>query len=122
VIFRDAPSPQEICSVCHEVVGIHEVFRCICGDPSTCASDNMQWLIHLAVADPGSRPTVMCQTCKFWSRNDCVRNSTGFTCETCVPASVGPSPRDGRRILPPFTSIFPMSDFPGSFFYDVFEP
>jgi hypothetical protein len=38
VVFHDAPSPLEICLVCHEVVGVHEVFRCICGDPSTCGS------------------------------------------------------------------------------------
>ncbi|KAJ7143893.1 hypothetical protein C8R44DRAFT_724901 [Mycena epipterygia] len=35
VVSHDAPSPLEICSVCHEVVGVHEFFRCDCGDPST---------------------------------------------------------------------------------------
>jgi hypothetical protein len=34
VVSHDAPSPLEICSVCNEVVGLHELFRCICGDPS----------------------------------------------------------------------------------------
>jgi hypothetical protein len=34
VVSHDAPSPQEVCSICHEVVGSHEVFQCICGDPS----------------------------------------------------------------------------------------
>ncbi|KAJ6597703.1 hypothetical protein DFH09DRAFT_1304476 [Mycena vulgaris] len=28
VVSPDAPSPLEICSVCHEVVGLHEIFRC----------------------------------------------------------------------------------------------
>jgi hypothetical protein len=34
VVSHDAPSPLEICSVCHEVVGILEQFRCVCGDDS----------------------------------------------------------------------------------------
>jgi hypothetical protein len=34
VVSHDTPSPREICSVCHEVVGLYEVFQCICGDPS----------------------------------------------------------------------------------------
>jgi hypothetical protein len=33
VVAHDTPSPLEICSICHEVVGLREVFRCICGDP-----------------------------------------------------------------------------------------
>jgi hypothetical protein len=33
VIAHDTPGPLEICSICHEVVGLDEVFRCICGDP-----------------------------------------------------------------------------------------
>jgi hypothetical protein len=32
VVAHDAPSPSELCSVCHEVVGPHEIFRCVCGD------------------------------------------------------------------------------------------
>ncbi|KAJ6557803.1 hypothetical protein B0H19DRAFT_121294 [Mycena capillaripes] len=32
VVSHDSPSPHEICCVCHEVVGLHEVFLCICGD------------------------------------------------------------------------------------------
>ncbi|KAJ7232274.1 hypothetical protein C8J57DRAFT_1729919 [Mycena rebaudengoi] len=44
VVAHDAPTPLEICSICHEVVALHEVFDCICGDPA-----------------PGSRPTVKCQ-------------------------------------------------------------
>ncbi|KAJ7250399.1 hypothetical protein C8J57DRAFT_683753 [Mycena rebaudengoi] len=41
VVFNDAPSPREICSICHEVVDVSEVFQCVCGDP-----------------EPGLRPTV----------------------------------------------------------------
>lgn len=33
VVSHDAPSPQEICSVCKEVVGFNEVFQCVCGVP-----------------------------------------------------------------------------------------
>ncbi|KAJ7100344.1 hypothetical protein C8R44DRAFT_351361 [Mycena epipterygia] len=33
VVAHDAPSPGEICSICHEVVGLDEVFGCVCGDP-----------------------------------------------------------------------------------------
>jgi hypothetical protein len=33
VVAHDTPSPQEICSVCHEIVGLHEAFQCICGAP-----------------------------------------------------------------------------------------
>ncbi|KAJ7913600.1 hypothetical protein B0H13DRAFT_471068 [Mycena leptocephala] len=94
VVFRDAPSPLETCLVCHEVVGVHKVFRCICGDPN-----------------PGARPTVKCPICEYWSHSDCVRNSIGFACETCVSDSVGP-PQDAQTTLSPFTSTFPMSDFP----------
>ncbi|KAJ7143880.1 hypothetical protein C8R44DRAFT_141228 [Mycena epipterygia] len=66
VVSHDAPSPLEICSVCHEVVGVHEVFRCDCGDPN-----------------PGSRPTVKCQACKFWSHSDCVGDLKDFICQSC---------------------------------------
>ncbi|KAJ7157125.1 hypothetical protein C8R46DRAFT_1113524 [Mycena filopes] len=30
LVAHDTPSPLEICSVCHEVVGSQEKFRCIC--------------------------------------------------------------------------------------------
>ncbi|KAJ6553298.1 hypothetical protein B0H19DRAFT_1263694 [Mycena capillaripes] len=43
VVSHDAPSPLEICSICREVVGFAEAFRCVCGD-----------------ANPGSRPTLKC--------------------------------------------------------------
>ncbi|KAJ6597682.1 SCA7, zinc-binding domain-containing protein [Mycena vulgaris] len=69
VVSHDAPSPLEVCSICHEVVGVHEVFRCICDDPS-----------------PGSRTTVKCQTCKFWSHSACVGNPSEFTCQLCSSA------------------------------------
>ncbi|KAJ6597714.1 hypothetical protein DFH09DRAFT_83907 [Mycena vulgaris] len=69
VVSRDAPSPLEVCSICHEVVGDHEVFRCICDDPS-----------H------GSRTTIKCQTCKFWSHSACVGNPNEFTCQLCSSA------------------------------------
>ncbi|KAJ6597574.1 hypothetical protein DFH09DRAFT_1399094 [Mycena vulgaris] len=74
VVSHDAPSPLEICSVCHEEVGIDEVFQCICGDPS-----------------PGSRPTVRCQICKFWSHGDCVGNGQEFACEDCIFGQIAPS-------------------------------
>jgi hypothetical protein len=32
VVAHDTPSPLEECPICHEVVGLDEVFRCICGD------------------------------------------------------------------------------------------
>ncbi|KAJ6597759.1 hypothetical protein DFH09DRAFT_1304526 [Mycena vulgaris] len=69
VVFHDAPSPLEVCSICHEVVGVHEVFRCICDDPS-----------------PGLQTTVKCQACKFWSQSACVGNPNDFTCQLCSPA------------------------------------
>ncbi|KAF7333458.1 hypothetical protein MVEN_02361900 [Mycena venus] len=71
VISHDAPSPLEICSICHEVVGFHEQFRCLCGDPA-----------------PGPRPTVKCQACKYWSHGNCVGNPREFTCQHC---SIGPN-------------------------------
>ncbi|KAJ7657636.1 hypothetical protein DFH06DRAFT_1472987 [Mycena polygramma] len=72
---------MEVCPICHEVVGEHEVFRCICGD-----------------LNPGSRTTVKCQTCKFWSHIDCARklNSSNFTCGNCNPGSAPEFLPDGR--------------------------
>ncbi|KAJ6597706.1 hypothetical protein DFH09DRAFT_1399389 [Mycena vulgaris] len=74
VVSHDAPSPLEICAVCHEVVGVHEVFQCVCGDPN-----------------PGLRPTVKCQACKLWSHSDCVGNPNEFTCRLCEPAAASQS-------------------------------
>ncbi|KAJ7481986.1 hypothetical protein FB451DRAFT_1556124 [Mycena latifolia] len=66
VVSYDAPSPLEICSVCREIIGVQEEFRCICGD-----------------TNPGSRPTGKCQECKIWSHSDCVGNSKEFICQFC---------------------------------------
>jgi hypothetical protein len=33
VISHDTPSPSEMCPVCQEIVGFHDEFRCVCGDP-----------------------------------------------------------------------------------------
>ncbi|KAJ7935246.1 SCA7, zinc-binding domain-containing protein [Mycena leptocephala] len=66
VVSHDTPGPREVCSVCHEVVGLNEALWCICGDPS-----------------PGLQPTVKCPTCKFWSHRDCVGNLSTDTCLFC---------------------------------------
>ncbi|KAF7360090.1 hypothetical protein MVEN_00737100 [Mycena venus] len=95
VVAYDAPSPSEICSVCHEVVGHHETFRCVCG-----------------ASVPGTRHTIKCQVCKFWSHSDCVGNSTEFTCSLCLhlaivqgedPVSVGleATPGGATAVPPP---------------------
>ncbi|KAJ7079907.1 hypothetical protein C8R44DRAFT_824576 [Mycena epipterygia] len=65
VVSHDAPSPLEVCTVCHEVVG-YPRFQCICGDPN-----------------PGSRPTVKCQACKLWRHRDCVGGPRDFGCQLC---------------------------------------
>ncbi|KAF8146059.1 hypothetical protein K438DRAFT_2095735 [Mycena galopus ATCC 62051] len=68
VVVHDTPSPLEICSVCHEVVGLDERFQCICGDTT-----------------PGSNHTIKCRECKLWSHSDCVGNpNKEFTCHLCV--------------------------------------
>ncbi|KAF7361310.1 hypothetical protein MSAN_01163500 [Mycena sanguinolenta] len=68
VVAHDAPGPSERCLICGEVVGLRERFRCECGD-----------LV------PGSRHTIKCQACKFWSHSDCVGNAkNGFTCWLCM--------------------------------------
>jgi hypothetical protein len=36
VVSHDTPSSLETCSICHEVVALHEAFDCICGAPSEC--------------------------------------------------------------------------------------
>ncbi|KAJ7613936.1 hypothetical protein FB45DRAFT_874123 [Roridomyces roridus] len=68
VVSHDAPTIQEVCLVCHEIVDSGAVLRCICGD-----------------VYPGWRPTVKCQSCKFWSHRQCVRNISEFLCHLCVP-------------------------------------
>ncbi|KAJ6559859.1 hypothetical protein B0H19DRAFT_106219 [Mycena capillaripes] len=67
VVAHDTPSPLEECPVCHEVVGFHEKFRCICSDLA-----------------PGLRHTVKCRECKLWSHSDCVGNPKEFICQLCV--------------------------------------
>ncbi|KAJ7320907.1 hypothetical protein DFH08DRAFT_389190 [Mycena albidolilacea] len=67
VVAHDTPSALEICSICHEMVGLHEAFQCICGDTV-----------------PGSRHTIKCQVCKLWSHSDCVGNPKQFTCLRCM--------------------------------------
>jgi hypothetical protein len=85
VVFHDAPSPLEICSICREVVGLSEQFRCICRNSSMYAFAPVEsWLAHLSAVDPGSQPTVKCDGCKFWSHVECVGNSTDFTCQFCT--------------------------------------
>ncbi|KAJ7269054.1 hypothetical protein C8J57DRAFT_1509267 [Mycena rebaudengoi] len=34
VAEHDTPSPREICPICHDVVGLNELFSCPCGDPN----------------------------------------------------------------------------------------
>ncbi|KAJ7784177.1 hypothetical protein B0H16DRAFT_1783026 [Mycena metata] len=66
VVAHDTPRPREICSICHEVVEHLEHFCCVCDDPA-----------------PGSRYTIRCNICKYWSHDDCVGNpQTIFTCRT----------------------------------------
>ncbi|KAF7361299.1 Kinase-like protein [Mycena sanguinolenta] len=68
VVAHDAPSASERCLICREVVDLREEFRCECGDPA-----------------PGTRHTVKCQECKFWSHSDCVENSNHkFLCRLCI--------------------------------------
>ncbi|KAF7328880.1 hypothetical protein MVEN_02517700 [Mycena venus] len=71
-------------------------------------------LNKLALSDgrnPGSRPTVKCQICKYWSHSDCCRISTDFTCEICVPGSIGSSPRDAQTALLPSARIHSLLSF-----------
>jgi hypothetical protein len=49
VVAHDAPSPSELCSVCHEVVGPHEIFRCVCGDHGQSYDLVVQHLTNVAL-------------------------------------------------------------------------
>ncbi|KAF7361308.1 hypothetical protein MSAN_01163300 [Mycena sanguinolenta] len=101
VVAHDAPSASERCLICHEVVDVREKFRCECGDLA-----------------PGSRHTIKCQACKFWSHSDCVLNANHeFTCWLCMrpkaPAeeeeetrASGSSFMFGPRTHPPFLPSF----------------
>ncbi|KAF7358890.1 hypothetical protein MSAN_01229300 [Mycena sanguinolenta] len=66
VVSHDTPSSLEECPVCHEVVGLNDAFRCICGD-----------------VIPGARYTIKCRECRLWSHSDCVGNPKEFTCRLC---------------------------------------
>ncbi|KAF7361303.1 hypothetical protein MSAN_01162800 [Mycena sanguinolenta] len=68
VVAHDAPSASERCLICHEIVDLHEEFRCECGGLA-----------------PGSQHTIKCQVCKFWSHSGCVENSDyEFICRLCM--------------------------------------
>ncbi|KAJ7613940.1 hypothetical protein FB45DRAFT_259550 [Roridomyces roridus] len=66
VVSHDAPTIQEVCSVCHEVVSLGEVFHCICGEK-----------------EPGLGPTAKCRLCKSWSHRDCTPASNDSLCAFC---------------------------------------
>ncbi|KAJ7889724.1 hypothetical protein B0H13DRAFT_1720100 [Mycena leptocephala] len=91
VVAHDTPSPLEICSICHEVVGLHEAFRCICSDPAL-----------------GSRHTIKCRVCKLWSHSDCVGNpKKQFTCQFCNEDTAKPlTVTDARSYLDAIEDIF----------------
>ncbi|KAJ7784183.1 hypothetical protein B0H16DRAFT_291302 [Mycena metata] len=81
VVDHDTPRPLEICSICREIVGLDDRFRCICGD-----------------CGPGY--TIKCGICKFWSHSDCVGNvQSSFTCRLC----------EGFPVMEPRTD-FPLQD------------
>ncbi|KAJ7852157.1 hypothetical protein B0H13DRAFT_2084496 [Mycena leptocephala] len=67
IVAHNAPSPTEICPICHEVVGFHEALRCICGD-----------------RNPGLGRTIRCRVCKLWSHVDCVGSPAAFICQICI--------------------------------------
>ncbi|KAJ7613929.1 hypothetical protein FB45DRAFT_258887 [Roridomyces roridus] len=67
VVSHDAPTIQEVCSVCHEVVNSGEVFICVCGQE-----------------EPGSRPTFKCCSCKSWSHRDCGPTASESICSLCT--------------------------------------
>ncbi|KAJ6597705.1 hypothetical protein DFH09DRAFT_1356857 [Mycena vulgaris] len=95
VVSHDAPSPFEVCCICHEVVGVHEVFWCICGDPR-----------------PGSRNTVKCQACSP------VKSKTVTEIAEPVPATPGDTSQrstsrdsgEGTTRPSPARDISPVSD------------
>ncbi|KAJ7613959.1 hypothetical protein FB45DRAFT_259848 [Roridomyces roridus] len=70
VVSHDAPTVQEVCYVCHEVVNSGEVFGCICSQK-----------------EPGLRPTVKCRSCKTWSHMDCGPISNERICAICSESS-----------------------------------
>ncbi|KAJ7450990.1 hypothetical protein B0H11DRAFT_2076654 [Mycena galericulata] len=75
VVVHDTPCPLEICPICHEVVGLDEVLRCVCGDTA-----------------PGSNHTIKCQKCNLWSHSECVGNpKKEFTCGLCIGPESNPA-------------------------------
>ncbi|KAJ7613985.1 hypothetical protein FB45DRAFT_1064847 [Roridomyces roridus] len=72
VVSHDAPTVQEVCSVCHEVVNSGEVFSCVCGEE-----------------EPASRPTVKCRSCNSWSHRDCAPTPNDSSCQLCSSKTSG---------------------------------
>ncbi|KAJ7649743.1 hypothetical protein FB45DRAFT_885794 [Roridomyces roridus] len=72
VVSHDAPTIQEVCSVCREVVNLGDVFRCVCGHEG-----------------PGSHPTLKCRSCKLWSHRDCGPIPNESICSFCVFSASG---------------------------------
>ncbi|KAJ7157099.1 hypothetical protein C8R46DRAFT_419397 [Mycena filopes] len=84
LVAHDTPSPLEVCSICHEVVGFQEKFRCICAD-----------------SGPGLQHTLKCKVCKVWSHSQCVGNvKSDFTCEFCEGEERDPSEGSSHTGLP----------------------
>ncbi|KAJ7852142.1 hypothetical protein B0H13DRAFT_2398864 [Mycena leptocephala] len=50
-VSHSAPSPTEICPICHEVVGFHEALRCICGDRTEFMCQICDWEQPVAIRD-----------------------------------------------------------------------
>ncbi|KAJ6510465.1 hypothetical protein C8R45DRAFT_389650 [Mycena sanguinolenta] len=87
VVAHDTPSASERCLICHEVVDVREEFRCECGDLA-----------------PGSRHTIKCQACKFWSHSDCVGNANHeFICRLCASGKA-PKARSKRNRSTPISA------------------
>ncbi|KAJ6460684.1 hypothetical protein C8R47DRAFT_1242447 [Mycena vitilis] len=89
IVIYDTPSLLETCCICHEVVAIHETFRCRCGEPV-----------------PGSGRTVKCRECKLWSHSDCVGNPLKeFACGLCARSISSPAVYSARTSSAAPTSL-----------------
>ncbi|KAJ7649753.1 hypothetical protein FB45DRAFT_1898 [Roridomyces roridus] len=89
VVSHDAPTIQEVCSVCHEVVNSGEVFRCVCGQEGTLDRAVVRYIpLFCSFLEPGSRPTVKCRSCKSWSHRDCnpTPDHRESICFLCLPS------------------------------------
>ncbi|KAJ7478041.1 paired amphipathic helix [Mycena galericulata] len=108
VMAHDTPGPLETGSICHEVVGLHEMFQCICGDST-----------------PGSRHTIKCRVCKLWSHSDCVGNpKQEFTCRGCVdihPAPLTTRTTDALNFLNAVKNEFPDQPKQYNHFLDIMK-